>query len=1175
MSWNYIGAFGNQWDRAPIDLNLLNKNKRHYIIYQYDGKVKKSDGTNRKVFNAIDRSEFITKHLSNHLGGHQQPGNGFLCEILPEGEPVKMYFDIDFKKSEHPEMVKTLVENDIDVEEWFFTTLKDFCSESPCKFKVCGYFGSDDPTGDKLSAHLVFGFWVGSTASAKMIYKDWIKKFEQRYPETKELFCMDKGKDFESFFDKSVYSRNRGMRMLHSDKTENGKPANRPKKFKGVFTDEDGPIEFLEPEDYKELNQYAYQSTHFYERHILELSLMTHIETCEGNMYELPIDIILNQGEQKKNYASFDLTNDQIDQCMGLLKGHQHLGKYKFSLREVTGTVVSLKNPGGYRCPIHSGKNHEVENPFMYITKNFDVFFNCRRPHKNGDICLGSIVGMIDHSDDINYCSVPNPVTHFKCSDIKQFNEEHVEDYGDIVIIDDAPVVAVKNKTKIDTEGLVGQWLDMITLDPKNIIPGEWVPEIKTGPKTLYIKAPTGRGKTTQLRALIKKYPNLTFCLVSSRTSWSDGACGELTENGIEHIDYRDPETKVGVFTDYKVLVISAESFWRVGKMPDVIVIDEVETAMKSFKNTKMKRDELKESQKLFMSSLKLASFAVVMDANMKQFTIDKIDRIRGEGVIQILKIKHNREIQRVKDYETIKGLIVSHLNNKKKIVVCCAGKSLSNELYHHIKATSKKYDLNLRIKLINSDEGDDREFYKNIKVDVKNLDVVVHTTRLGPGVNIDVPDYFDNMFVLTSSQRGLPCVDDVIQMMGRVREYKDNKIFWAHKQLKCNKVLPMTVEELCRIENSKAEMLKVLKFTEPHWDPVSRIFTRVESLKFWKRLEAEITIERNINIMAFDVLFQAQLQREGYKFTYDRKTYDFKLDEKLINELNAEATLDKEAKGKDLADKVSAQKDKVNISAEKSRDGTASAEDKVVSQIAAIERQFNLEGKNPNELTGVFGYDINVFPKNSLQLFSFIRMVNEEDPSFVYEREVKHCRDPKTDFSALDKPIKYGFIKLALKTLGVEKLEWSGQVDPVKLNELKQIVIDHSAGVKALFGGAAGEKYTEMAAIQKIKAIMTGYLGLNILRDTSRKKVTVKDSNGNTVKDSNGKSKRANVESYSYTMSNDLKFYVEQLGNLKTYREYYSRAYILSDVYVSDPKDKIMDTMTLEDLLSYYEKKQ
>lgn len=1083
-----------------------------------------------KSFCYEDRTKFITEHTKNFINNKRIPQ---INEVTPDGLQ-KFKVDFDLKKSEFPRF------NDEDIGP----ILMDFVSESPINFDYCLYCPSIDPSGQKVSVHLIFGFYVADASTAEHVYKEWMKDFIRKYPNhVRTLTGTSKGID--SVFDSSVYSAGREFRMLYCDKVVENKDTNgvtrstyfpgRVKTFGGMFRKDDFGVVFYNEEQYREEVSYNRMITSF-ERHILELSLITNISDCRDNEYRPPCF----DKEDKNTFSNEPLSDSDEGRILDLLKKHHRLGQYDFKIYEVKEGVIWFQGRS-YSCPLcHLGNGgcHDSQ-PASCFVRDGTVYFSCNRRKFGSPKC--TVLGRLTR-----------PVL------------------DDTVIELDDNFEEVKPKTTpagLNKDKIVFGYIETIRLSDKYIIPGEWVPEINIGTtKTLFIRAPTGRGKTTSVRELIKKhtshareiiqkYPTLTFALVSPRISWCDAACGELAEHGIEHVNYRDKQHEGGVYSDYKVLVISAESFYRTGVLPDVLIIDEVESINQSFFNEKIKKTDLAQSRDLFEKAMEVATFCVVMDANLKKTSIDLIENIRGSGDLWILKHRHNREIKKVKNIETIKNLIVKYLTDNKKIVVSCTTVPQSEQINEHVMAVSKLYDLNLQIKLVNGTQRDERKFFEKIKTNVKEIDVLIHTTTLGPGVNIDVPDYFDNLFVITTNQEGTPTVGDVIQMMGRVREYKDETIFWAHKSINRKTLLPTTIDEICNIENSKFDLAKSLGFMEQHVDKVTKAVTWAPSLNYWKRLAANMQIERNVNMMAFDVLFETQMSMAGYDFVFDKHVFDYKLSDELTVELKEQAMIEKKEMSEDLTNKVEQLKSKVKESAENSREGKASAEDKVINQIAAVERQFNHPDHpdSNNELTGEFGFDIKNIPKQSVKILSFIRMINEPDANFVFECEIKRCDDPSKNFGVYDKPLKFGFIRLALKKLGIEKLEWRGQVDLVKHQELIDIMIEHSEGINALFGGQG--VMTDKSAKAKLAGILKSHLGLNIVRDKRTQKNGVREY------------------TYKYTMSNDLQVYADHLKNLKTYKEYRRLDAMMLIPSEPDPNQMAINTMNFEELLSFCQK--
>jgi hypothetical protein len=116
-------------------------------------------------------------------------------------------------------------------------------------------------------------------------------------------------------------------------------------------------------------------------------------------------------------------------------------------------------------------------------------------------------------------------------------------------------------------------------------------------------------------------------------------------------------------------------------------------------------------------------------------------------------------------------NIIYQFLNNNKKICFVCSDKSIINDMQTKLKP---KYKV-----LTYTSETDDRrkkKELKNINDYWSNVHIVLFNSSITCGVNYDIINQFDNLFIYSSSICSL--VRDVFQSSKRVRHFKDNTIY-------------------------------------------------------------------------------------------------------------------------------------------------------------------------------------------------------------------------------------------------------------------------------------------------------------------------------------------------------------------------------------------------------------
>jgi hypothetical protein len=74
-----------------------------------------------------------------------------------------------------------------------------------------------------------------------------------------------------------------------------------------------------------------------------------------------------------------NLTTDEVEYCMSMMK--EKIKECPFSIKDVTGHIISLKRERPSYCPIHQ-KTHEHENPYIYVLGG-KIYWDCRRDTDN------------------------------------------------------------------------------------------------------------------------------------------------------------------------------------------------------------------------------------------------------------------------------------------------------------------------------------------------------------------------------------------------------------------------------------------------------------------------------------------------------------------------------------------------------------------------------------------------------------------------------------------------------------------------------------------------------------------------------------------------------------------------------------------------------------------------
>lgn len=694
---------------------------------------------NRQKYGFESRAKLLTEHTKQHLLG-KVPA---VFEVIPD-KSQKIYFDLDLKYSEHPGIQDAISMDDITI---------DLVSCIPAKFKTCLVWDSPDPANDKFSRHLICpDTYAGGADIMKQMYVQTLINFDREYPIYREIFERH-NIVMENFIDSSVYGKNQRFRMPWSSKYN----TNRPKLFKGYIDNTDHGIYFIDNKTY--YKQYEEEDRFTTDRRLLELSMISHII---GNETAYVPEITVTKHITK--FETFDLAKSEVSNIRKMISAAY---PNKFNICDVNDNIICLnhRRSGGYTCK-SCNRIHEHERPYVFVVQNdsYPVFFNCRRGGKS--ICIGQLT-----PSDQNIDNVKNtPPTNEYSANVKGLG------YNNLTLTEQSAFILKKLKIQ-----KCNRWLDSIDLDEYESYVNNWVEayDIKKY-NTLMIKAPMGSGKTYQLIKLLVDNPDMSVVIMSSRISFARSINRELKRAGVKNVDlYLDDKFKCQIPQSSR-LIISPESLWKIDFIPDIIVVDEAESISQSFDGGYHGK-HLDINRTIYELMMKNSKYALFMDAELTARTVRFVERFRNYIKVFVMYKKIKRNIHCINEDEICRRIIID-LYNGKKIVIARSTVSGSKKIYEYVLAIIKHFNLDIKIKLINSEQSDDPNFFDDINTEIVKYDVVIHTSTLGPGVSIDV-EHFDRLYIMTSNAQKTASVFSVHQMTGRVRNYRENDFYWFHDQ--------------------------------------------------------------------------------------------------------------------------------------------------------------------------------------------------------------------------------------------------------------------------------------------------------------------------------------------------------------------------------------------------------
>lgn len=242
---------------------------------------------------------------------------------------------------------------------------------------------TDSSTNDKISFHIVLdGIFHRSCQESKVLYDAVVAN----------IAITNNGFDTR-VIDSAVYKRNQQFRTLWSSKI--GK-RNSKKYYRGA------PIEITDKRGNTiKLGTMAFLKDYEGEDVCVELevfarSLVSNTIACTG-LRTARADSAPTVVSRKTTPEKPKLTDEVSTQAWNLFKGTEMAktnDKLMFRVRQVNGNRILLQKMGDYHCPVCARK-HETENPYLTVTEESFVFFNCRRAMDNKEKKVSILVGSI------------------------------------------------------------------------------------------------------------------------------------------------------------------------------------------------------------------------------------------------------------------------------------------------------------------------------------------------------------------------------------------------------------------------------------------------------------------------------------------------------------------------------------------------------------------------------------------------------------------------------------------------------------------------------------------------------------------------------------------------------------------------------------------------------------
>jgi len=284
-----------------------------------------------------------------------------MFEVILGHRPQKPHFDIDVDLKENPNVDGTLLI--ADVVKAIIESLGKVNVHLKDEGEILIYTSSNST---KLSYHVVIDKWVHKDCEqARCLALDVKSRMKPEY---------------EPFVDMAVYKSKQQFRLLWSTKLGTYRPKER--------------VPLLTLENGREIRYPQFELP----TDELMVSLISSSDGCcqLPEMVDVTGEIAVGEDGRMVNIvkkpkkdnsellARRKFTRQDTDKMLGMLydmmgvRSGSCIRNSLFNIREKSGSIISLDKSGPYKCII-CHRQHENENPYLFVAANGKVYYNCRR----------------------------------------------------------------------------------------------------------------------------------------------------------------------------------------------------------------------------------------------------------------------------------------------------------------------------------------------------------------------------------------------------------------------------------------------------------------------------------------------------------------------------------------------------------------------------------------------------------------------------------------------------------------------------------------------------------------------------------------------------------------------------------------------------------------------------
>jgi len=323
--------------------------------------------------------------------------------------------------------------------------------------------------------------------------------------------------------------------------------------------------------------------------------------------------------------------------------------------------------------------------------------------------------------------------------------------------------------------------------------------EFPIGYNCIAIKSSLGSGKTTSICRYIKDNDVKRVLVLSPRQSFASSITHEYNTKigGVEFANYMNIDKKK--MGDYDRLVCSMESLHYiindVAEKPfDLLVVDESQANLTSHVCCATNFSHHTDNVEVFHLLLRKSKQMVFADAFLGAITTEFLSKAEVNTYVYNYKrkMKPRKAIEVVgDDPDILLPHILASLSSGKKVFVYVSSKKRLNKWVKTIRRDIPEK----KIKSYISGEGGK---IKNVREEWSGVDIVLTTSTITVGINYDIKDVFNTVYINASAMAG-NLVSDIFQSHYRIRHLIDDTVYF-HLNETTNEGGTLDYEEIVQV---------------------------------------------------------------------------------------------------------------------------------------------------------------------------------------------------------------------------------------------------------------------------------------------------------------------------------------------------------------------------------------